>query len=420
MDPKKTSSPSTMPLWVVLALAAGPMVSLGFARFAYALMLPAMTQSLHWSLTIAGAMNTANALGYLFGALIAPWLARRYRLEPVFVMNLVLTAIAILATGLTVQNGLLASFRFLSGVCGGVVFVVGGGIVAEASANDSHLRAGTLLGLYFGGAGLGIALSAWIVPAFLVSFSNPLGWQLAWVVLGIVSLLTLLGVIPASRNTVRITHDKPKQDVAHNSTQLKALCRISPIFMAYGLFGAGYIVYMTFIIAYLQNHGIGAGEIVWFWTVLGGFAMLAPGLGGKVLGGTPRGWGTGGAMLVVLSGVILPLLSTATGAVLASAVLFGAFLAVVTSVTTIARRNLPPKLWTKALAFLTVAFGIGQSLGPFMTGWVSQNLGGVGSGLIVSAVILGVGALMAFIQRDHPGALASQELSRRDADKEMT
>ena len=53
------------PFWVPLGLSIGPLVALGLARFAYALLLPAMRTSLDWSYVQAGAMNTANAGGYL-------------------------------------------------------------------------------------------------------------------------------------------------------------------------------------------------------------------------------------------------------------------------------------------------------------------------------------------------------------------
>jgi hypothetical protein len=57
------------PLWVVFGLAMGPAVALGLARFAYALLLPSMRTDRGWSFADAGAMNTANAAGYLAGAL---------------------------------------------------------------------------------------------------------------------------------------------------------------------------------------------------------------------------------------------------------------------------------------------------------------------------------------------------------------
>ena len=48
-----------------LGLALGPAV---LARFDYALLLPSVRADLYWSFATAGAMSTANALGYLAGA----------------------------------------------------------------------------------------------------------------------------------------------------------------------------------------------------------------------------------------------------------------------------------------------------------------------------------------------------------------
>ena len=52
-------------LWIVLGLALGPAAALGFGRFAYALLLPSMRADLGWTYAEAGALNAANALGYL-------------------------------------------------------------------------------------------------------------------------------------------------------------------------------------------------------------------------------------------------------------------------------------------------------------------------------------------------------------------
>ena len=66
-------------LAVAAALALGSAVSLGLARFSYALLLPPMRADLGWSYFVAGAMNTVNAAGYLAGALAAPSAAARAR-----------------------------------------------------------------------------------------------------------------------------------------------------------------------------------------------------------------------------------------------------------------------------------------------------------------------------------------------------
>ena len=70
--------PELPTLVVAAALALAAAVSLGLARFSYALQLPPMRADLGWSYLTAGAMNTVNAAGYLVGALLTPGWLRRY------------------------------------------------------------------------------------------------------------------------------------------------------------------------------------------------------------------------------------------------------------------------------------------------------------------------------------------------------
>ena len=78
--------PSSVPLrrlvWIALALSLGAAVSLGITRFAYGLLLPVMREDLDWGYTLAGAMNTANAGGYLLGALASTAPANSTRAAP--------------------------------------------------------------------------------------------------------------------------------------------------------------------------------------------------------------------------------------------------------------------------------------------------------------------------------------------------
>src|SRR6201996_2629040 len=116
------------PLWVVFGLAMGPAVALGLARFAYALLLPAMRADLGWSFADAGAMNTANAAGYLAGALIAAPIGRRVGDKVAFKFGLLLTAIAIGASGLTANFTVLLVLRLMAGLTGAIAFVAGAGL----------------------------------------------------------------------------------------------------------------------------------------------------------------------------------------------------------------------------------------------------------------------------------------------------
>src|SRR4249920_2537084 len=82
--------------WVLAALSLGPTVSTSFARFAYALILPAMRSELGLNYSQAGSLNTANALGYLVGAVLCTRYVSRLGNRRLFSSGLVVTVFALL------------------------------------------------------------------------------------------------------------------------------------------------------------------------------------------------------------------------------------------------------------------------------------------------------------------------------------
>lgn len=83
----------------------------------------------------------------------------------------------------------------------------------------------------------------------------------------------------------------------------------------YLFFGAGYIAYMTFMIAWVQGSGGGVGFQVAFWAVIGLATMASPWLWAESsshLDGTPLFFLTGitaiGAMLPLISNTVPMLL----------------------------------------------------------------------------------------------------------------
>jgi MFS family permease len=166
-------------LGIVLGLAMGPAVGLGLGRFAYALLLPSMRLELGWSYAQAGAMNTANAAGYLIGALAAAAIAARFGNKRGFLLGLLLTAASLLATGLTSDYAVLAVLRAIAGAAGALSLITGGALAASAGGGGGRGRPALALGVYFGGAGFGMAVSAFAVPALVAE----VGWRTGWFVL---------------------------------------------------------------------------------------------------------------------------------------------------------------------------------------------------------------------------------------------
>ncbi|MGZ5272442.1 MAG: YbfB/YjiJ family MFS transporter, partial [Ramlibacter sp.] len=185
MDP----TPRLPHVALALALSLGAAVSLGVTRFAYGLLLPPMRADLQWSYTLAGAMNTANALGYLLGALATPRLLVRFGPSRLVLLGAVLASVFMGLTGFVTDPGALLLQRVLAGGASALLFIAGGLLAARLGGMQPQ-RAGLLLGLYYGGTGLGIVLSAVLVPWVLAAAqARPHGWSWAWWTLAVACMV---------------------------------------------------------------------------------------------------------------------------------------------------------------------------------------------------------------------------------------
>ena len=113
--------------WLVLAgLALGVCVTHGFARLAYGLLLPAMKSEMGWTYAQAGWLNTANALGYLGGAVLTMLIIHRFSPARIFAFGMATTAVALLATGLDAGLAWQTFWRFAVGLLGALSFSTAG------------------------------------------------------------------------------------------------------------------------------------------------------------------------------------------------------------------------------------------------------------------------------------------------------
>jgi MFS family permease len=198
------SRPAEAPLLgLAIALSLATAVSLGVTRFAYGLLLPTMRADLHWSYTLAGAMNTANAVGYLAGALLAPRLVRAVEPARLLVAGCVVAGVLMALTGFLLGAWALLLQRFLAGVASAVLFVAGSVLAARLGSLQPS-RGGLLLGIYYGGTGAGIVLSALAVPALLDAASaSAHGWARAWWALGSACVAAAAAAKPPCRRPWR-------------------------------------------------------------------------------------------------------------------------------------------------------------------------------------------------------------------------
>lgn len=382
--------PDAHPARLILTLSLAATVGLGIGRFAYALVLPDMREDLGWSYSAAGFMNTINAVGYLVGALVASRLIQRIGWSAAIRLG-TLACVAALATCALTGNFVALSLARLVLGFGAAAGFVAGGALAASIAQSQPARANFLLSLFYAGPGIGILASGLIAP-FTLQYFGPGSWWMVWWAL---TLLSTIMTVPLF--LIRIESGARFSDGGH------AAFAIRPVLIylaAYFLFGAGYIAYMTFMIAYVRDGGGGAAAQAAFWSLIGLSAFVTPWAWRGVLALDRGGLATAIILGTNALGAALPMLGHSAAWLAVSALVFGvAFFAVVGSTTAFVRFNYPPQAWPTAIAAMTISFGVGQTLGPIVVGAITDALGSLSYALNVSAALLALGAVAALCQR---------------------
>lgn len=377
------------PARLILTLSLGAAVGLGICRFAYALVLPDMRDTLHWSYSAAGFMNTINAAGYLAGALMASRLIERFGWAAALKGG---TLAALASLAMCAASGdffLLSLARLIAGLGAAAAFVAGGALAATV-AQSQPSRADFLLSLYYAVPGLGIIASGLIAPFVLHSF-GPGSWWIVWWVLALVAAVMTIPLL-----LVRI---ESKPALSEPGGSGFSVAPVAIYLAGYFLFGAGYIGYMTFMIAYVRDAGGGASAQAVFWSLIGLSAFTTPWVWRSVLALNRGGVATAIILSVNAIGAGLPILGHSVLLLAVSALVFGvAFFAVVGSTTAFVRFNYPSSVWPAAIAAMTISFGIGQTLGPIVVGAISDALGSITYALNVSAALVALGAAAAAFQ----------------------
>jgi predicted MFS family arabinose efflux permease len=351
-------------------------VAMGFGRFVYTPILPGMMDELGLSSADAGLIASANYLGYLIGALVAAggWAHDGERA----LMLGALAASALLSALMGFSESLIVFLliRFLAGLASAFVMVFLTSIVF------SHLaagRRGDLQAMHFGGVGVGIAVSSAMMAVLLgIGAHWPAGWLWSGAIsaAGFVVVALLIDRGPLSVGPARREPRLPKST---------ALARI---ILAYGMFGFGYIVTATFLVAIVRQGDAGRQfeALVWLATGLAGIPSVWLWNRLAARAGLTAAFALG--CLVEAVGVTASVaLGGFAGPLLGGFLLGGTFIAI-TALGLQIGRLLAPEAPRRVLALMTASFGLGQILGPIAAGWVAEWTGNFVAASIGAAVAL--------------------------------
>ncbi|WP_413813814.1 YbfB/YjiJ family MFS transporter [Rhizobium sp. Root482] len=366
-------------------------VAMGFGRFSYTPILPAMMSGLAMSPADAGVIASANFIGYLVGAVVAGygWAAGRERL--VALSALAATAALLLAMGLTSSLLLFSVIRFLAGVASAFAMIFTTAIVLSRglSAANPHVQS-----VHFGGVGIGIAVSSLMV--FLLpagGFGGVANWQAGWFGGAIIALIgTFLVALMLPAGAAR----------ANGGEREKPLVWTRPLFvvtLTYGLFGFGYVITATFLVAMARQGATDHMVEFLAWLVTGLSAAVSVHLWRRAVGRLGLVGVYLAGLLVEAIGLVLAVALPSPLAPLVGGLLLGATFIMITAYGLQIGRVLAPASPRKVLAVMTAAFGVGQIIGPLVAGWLAEGSGSFTAPTLLAAGVLLFCALLTGLER---------------------
>jgi predicted MFS family arabinose efflux permease len=371
--------PWRLALGGMAALASG----LGVGRFVYTPILPAMAEALHLTSAQAGLIASANFLGYLAGALLAAAPMLRGSRRVYLLAALAVNALTLAGMGASTDYGVHLVLRFIGGLASAFVLVFASALVLDRLAAGGRQR---LSAVHFAGVGIGISLSAVTVAALAAAGS---GWQAFWFAsgaLGLAGLALAAGLVP----------EASPQPLPRGTSKPAAACfALRAIIAAYGLFGFGYVITATFIVAIVRAAPeIRALEPV-IWVLFGLSAVPSVALWMRIAARLGPLGAFAVAALVEAAGVAASVMWVSTPGILIAVLCLGGTFMGLTALGLISARTLSAGDPRSNLALMTAAFGGGQLVGPAFAGALFDRLGSFGAPTLIAAGALVVAAALA-------------------------
>jgi len=379
------------PWQVITGGICGLVLTIGLARFAYTPLLPSLQLQTGLTDAAAGGLAAINYAGYMSGALAATWIDDVRWRHWLYSAGLWMALLTVAAMALTTWMPAWALIRYVGGLCGATGMLLGSGLVLGWLIRQGRRPE---LGLYFIGLGLGIVVSAvgaWALAQWWPTWSDQ--W-LAFAVLGLVFF------VPAWKWRPPVPpHVAPAHAAASGSLGSRrwTWTMVTSYFAA----GWGFVISATFTVAIVEREPALAGVGPLAWAMVGLAAMPAVFIWDLVA----RRVGEKRALLLAFglqtASVILPAISGDLWAALAGAVGYGAtFIGIVSLTLALAGRRAPSNPG-KAMAKLTLSYGVAQILAPVIAGHMAQTTGTFKGALWLTAAVMAAGmALLATLPKD--------------------
>lgn len=363
---------------VLLAMLAFVVPTAG--RFVFTPILPLMQSDFGLSIVAAGWLAAANHLGYLGGALTAV----RLPLSERGTIRVGLAGVTLSIAGMAAVKTFEAWFvlRLVAGVTAAwlLIHTSAWGLRHAAAAQRPQWSA-----FIFAGAGVGIIGTGLLCAFWTLGGGGAAG---AWLANG--ALLGVCAFAVWARAGDPGTH-APSATTSKTSESVPGIARLV---FSYGLCGFGYVTAATFLPVLARSVLGDDGGYVWFWPMFGAAGILSTVIGvraGERFGDIATYRFCAGLMAV--GNAAMAVLSASWSLAFGTIAIGGTFMVVTMLGLREARRRAPATA-TRVIGRMTIAWAVGQCIGPVVSAYLAGAQASFTLALWVAAAALALATLI--------------------------
>jgi MFS family permease len=364
---------------------------------------PSMIDGLGLSYGQVGKLAAGNFVGYLVLAIVGGFLAARFGPRMVISLSLALMGITMILTGLAKTYGFALAMRTLTGLGNGGAYVPA---MALGSIWFSARKRGLATGIVTAGIGIGFALSGVIVPPILSAYRAE-GWRSCWYYLGVIVLVLAFITCGFLRNRPEDLGLKQLGSTASDDKsggqkpkglewgKVYKLGSVWHLGVVYFMYGFSYIIYINFFATFLvKETGWTHSEAGDIFTFLGFLSIFCGLLWGGISDVIGRKGGAALAYVALAISYGIFALFRSPGAFYVSAIFFGLTAwAIPTIMAAAAGDYVGPRLAPAGLGFITLFFGVGQAIGPWVGGRLADMTGSFSLSFVLAVGVSVIGAV---------------------------
>lgn len=360
--------------WALVGIVvAATMVSQAFGRFAYALVLPSVQRDLEITYTLAGFLGTLNLSAYLLASFGVAWISTRMAPDRIMRTGIGICVVGLAGMWWSPNLAVVVLAMLVTGAAGATIWIPAPAVSSSLVPPEHRAFA---IGTVGTGIGIGFVSAGWV--ARMVGDD----WRAVYRFETIVAVVTAIVLWTFLRVPVEAETRAPS---------IRALALVPSwklIFATYGGFGLSMSLFVNYFVTRLEeDSGYAPATSALVFAAFG----IASIFGGPLYGAVSDRTGRRAALIVgyaTMAGAALILLVGMGPWPWLAALVFGlAFAGVPASTAAYLRDHLSAREFGSAFGVITLAFGIGQLLGPQVGGYLGDTLGSFASVFYLAAFV---------------------------------